>query len=92
MPSGNATITYTGDGPVITFSGETFVQGEPTPSTDQGVIGAAKDRDDFKVVDHRANEAPATSSEAASPETQAEAPAAPVVAKSKPAKASSKKH
>lgn len=32
MPSGNATITYTGDEPSIDFSGETFAQGEPTHS------------------------------------------------------------
>lgn len=98
MPSGNATITYTGDEPTITFSGETFVKGEPTHSADQGVIGAAKTRDDFTVVDYREGEAPATSSEAVSPESQTlpeavvEAPkvAAKVAAKVK--KAAPKKH
>lgn len=104
MPSGNATITYTGDEPTITFSGETFVQGEPTRSADQGVIGGAKGRDDFTVVDHRAGEAPAPIADqtfkpevvasTALPEPPASPPAAPVAAKPKPAKAkaSPKKH
>lgn len=94
MPSGNATITYTGAEPDTTFSGETFVQGEPTRSTDQGVIGAAKTRDDFTVVDHREGEAPAIASEAASDESPA--PPAETVEAPKPAakakKAAPKKH
>jgi hypothetical protein len=66
MPSGNATLTYTGDEPSITFSGETFAQNEPTHSADQGVIGAAKYRDDFTVVDYREG-APAEAEPAAAP-------------------------
>lgn len=94
MPSGNATITYTGGELTITFSGETFTQGEPTHSADQGVIGAAKTRDDFTVVDHREGEAPAIVSEEPSAESPASPPEAPMVAKPKPAKAkaSAKKH
>lgn len=94
MPSGNANITYTGDEPTISFSGETFVQGEPTHSADQGVIGAAKTRDDFTVVDHREGEAPAIVSEAVSPESQTLPEAvveAPKVA-AKVKKAAPKKH
>jgi hypothetical protein len=78
MPSGNATITYTGKDPSITFSGETFANGKPTHSADRGVIGAAKDRDDFTVVDHR-EEGPAE----AAPDARAKPAPKKAAAKSK---------
>jgi hypothetical protein len=47
MPSGNATFTYTGDEPSVEVSGQTFVQGEATTVTDNGVIAMVSERDDF---------------------------------------------
>lgn len=52
MPSGNATLTYTGDEPSIEIQGETFTKDTPQVTHDNGIIAAVSERDDFEIGDH----------------------------------------
>lgn len=75
MASGKSLLTYTGKQPSIELQGMTFTKDVPQLIRDNGIIGAAQERDDFTVGPVVEDSAP-DPEPSASPATE-EAPKAP---------------